>query len=298
VTTLICGSSGYIGQMLSGELLKMGRSHFLLSRTPESKVEFQLIEVPVIRTAAKRTIAKGELKSLSSKIENLEISHLVNLAGVTKKTEDLLTARDLIASNVLFATELAIMCIESGIRNYLFSSTYSTSIGGRKYDPQTLYAATKKATEDILIFFANTDKFKLKILNLYDVYGPHSPHGKIINYLVKSLINEDRTQMSQGFQEISPIHIDDVTSALIASIENIQVENYCHFDLHGPEVMLVRDLPGKIESALNKSWKVDQLSFDLPTRTREILKFEPQYGLPNYWSPRIKLETGIQSFLN
>jgi len=298
VTTLICGSSGYVGTMLSKELLKKGRSHFLLARALESKSKFQLIEVLAEQTEAKKIIAAGDLQSLIPKIANLEIFHLVNLAGSTKKTEDLLAARDLVVSNVLFATELAILCIESGISNLIFSSTYSTSVGGRKYDPQTLYSATKKATEDILLYFARTKKFKLKILNLYDVYGPYSPHGKIINSLVDSLLNGERIHMSQGVQEISPIHIDDVTSALIASIDNIQIEDYSHFDLYGPEVMRVRDLPEKIEIALNKFWKDDQLIFDLPTRAREILKFEPQYGLPSFWEPQIHFNSGIKSFLN
>ena len=298
MTTLICGSNGFIAGMLSMNLKQLNRPHLLLGRAPNSGTEFELVAVAAAKDSINKTIAVGDLNFLSTTIANFEITHLVNLAGKTTKSDDGPSARQLIASNVLFATELAILCKKSGVKNYIFTSTYSTSIGEKKYNPQTLYSAAKKAAEDILIYFAHNNDFKLTILNLYDVYGPSSPHEKIVNSLIKSLLNGDRFQMSQGFQEACPIHIDDVTSAIIASIDNMQKENYAHFDIYGPNVVRIKDLPGIIALALNKTWGEDQLSFSLPTRKREIKKFEPQFGLPSFWKPCINLTSGIQSFID
>jgi nucleoside-diphosphate-sugar epimerase len=232
-------------------------------------------------------IGEGSLELLSNLLITESVTHLINLAASTNKSLDWNSAEDLVDANIQFSLDLALLAQVGNISEYIYISTYSTSINNEIYNPQTLYAATKKASEDILYFFSATNVFRLTIFNLYDVYGPMHPHNKIIAMMFDALMNGQRFRMSAGEQEICPIHIDDVVGALIATIEKSNSSQFRHFDLLGPDKIQLKSLPHILEESIGKLWQEGQLLRTLSTRDREIMTVSPKFGEPDFWSPKI-----------
>jgi nucleoside-diphosphate-sugar epimerase len=276
---LVLGSTGYVGTLLCKSLAR-------------EKIPY----IEIRRKEACFETMNSTFESLEECIEvlrNQNITHIVNLAASTNKNSDFKATNELIQANVNFTTLSAVMALRLSIPNYIFISTYSTSIGNEKYDPQTLYAATKKAAEDILYFFSRSSNLKVVVLNLYDVYGPNHPHGKVISGMLEALLTKSEFQMSQGNQEVSPIYIDDVTEAIIETLKQDFGQSYIHYDLLGPEIFKLLELPDKMETVTNIKWLENQLKRNLPTRPREIMKVAPRHGLPAFWNPKIGILQGL-----
>jgi nucleoside-diphosphate-sugar epimerase len=277
---LVLGSTGYVGSMLCKAL---AREH--------------IPYVEIIRKDGCFKTMNMTFESLEDCVEVLQdqnITHVVNLAASTNKNCDFNATNELIQANVNFTSLSAVMALKLSIPNYVFISTYSTSIGNGKYDPQTLYAATKKSAEDILYFFSQSSNLNVVVLNLYDVYGPNHPHGKVITGMLEALMTKSDFQMSQGNQEVSPIYIDDVTEAIIQTLKQDFAQNFIHFDLLGPEIFKLGDLPDKMALVTQLEWSENQLKRNLPARPREIMLVRPQHGLPFFWNPKIGIMQGLE----
>lgn len=288
---LIAGASGYVGQRLSKRLDYLEYPYVVLNRCEKG---FSVQEKASPIQSKFKPFHFISLEQSVSKISDMGITHLINLAGNTNKGLTWDSTRNLIRANLNLASDLALLCLESGISNYTFTSTYSTHSDKDDYSPQTYYAATKKAAEDILFYFSTLGNINISILNLYDVYGPEHPHGKIINYIFDSLRMNRAIRISSGEQEICPIYIDDVIAALLETVKHVGTMPWRHFDIAGPEIIKVREIPKIISRVLDITWEANQIQRDLPARPNEIQHVKLRFGEPPFWKANIDLETGIR----
>jgi nucleoside-diphosphate-sugar epimerase len=289
---LLAGSGGYIGKNFIVKLQKSSHSFITLTR---AGVKFKATEFDPKYSYKPQILGTGNFWEITSLLKSTSLTHIVNLAGSTNKQSDWNSANDLLNANIKYSLELALIGQELKIPDYIYLSTYSTSINGVNYEPQTLYAATKKASEDLLFYFASCNIFNVSILNLYDVYGPLHPHKKIISMMLEALISGKPFEMSKGDQEICPIHIDDVVDGIFATLSSPMDTSFRHFDLFGTDVIKLKELPILMEDVFQIFWHPDQLKFSVISRPREIQDFRPRFGLPDFWKPKITLARGLKT---
>jgi nucleoside-diphosphate-sugar epimerase len=287
----IAGITGYVGGALRHALVADGRRVYGCGRpSPTGIVEIRDF------SNSEQLVGSFELMDLGEIFHELEITQVINLAASVRKDDSGPALQELLKANVEFTSMLAHAATTNECTKLVQISTYSTSVDGKSYTPQTLYAATKKAAEDIAIYFSYVRGLDLKILNFYDIYGPKQPHVRLINALGHALLDSLNIEISEGTQEFSPLYIDDAVNAIIhaMTLESKTTTSYGHWSVHGPEVMLVRDVPNRIANALGLTWGLNQVALTKPVREFEIARFIPrQASLPG-WQAVTKFEMGIR----
>lgn len=299
MSIVIVGAHGYIGKKLLKHLYQKGQECFGLVRSNRNSDQYYIFRL--FENEIESKIWTGSIEKLSEGLRFINTEKIINLAAELTKEYSLESIKKLCRDNIEFNSILAYSAVEAKIKHFVYASTYSTSIDRITYWPQTFYAASKKASEDALTFFAQSYNLKVTILQFYDVYGSHQPHKRLVNLILEALVENKKLHMSTGEQEINLIHIED----LISATEILMVEDFLptknnleYFTIAGNEVVQVRELPNMIANALGIHLKENQIIYDLPTRKNEILTFKPMYKrLPN-WEPRITIETGVRSLIS
>jgi nucleoside-diphosphate-sugar epimerase len=236
----------------------------------------------------------GKLSDIDKPLRDLNIDVIVNLVADTTKNPNREDISKLIDSNCTFAILLAEVATQLNVERYVYVSTYSTHMDSAEFSPQTLYAATKKATEDLLTFYAQSKSLPITILKPYDIYGPFQPHKRLIPTLVKSVLSNSDIELLGGEQEVCPIFIDDVLSGIEHVIWRRQLEQIDFVSLPGSQIFKVKDLPKIISEYLGKQWAPNKVKISKNYRENEIMKVNQAYKTLPDWAPRVNLELGVK----
>jgi len=165
-----------------------------------------------------------------------------------------------------------------------------------KYYPVNLYAASKKAAENLLNHYAlkgtNIINFKL-----FDTYEENDKRKKFLNILIKSLIKNEELQITKGMQEINLTHMLDICKGVHVGI--LESKNWkfkkkgiLKFHLGQKKVITIKKLVNFAEKSFNKKSKA--IFGALKYRDREPMKTFKKFSTPKNWSPKIN----INSYLN
>ena len=76
----------------------------------------------------------------------------------------------------------------------------------------SLYAATKQAFTDLLVFYAEVEGLAVHTLELMDTYGPGDPRAKLIPFLLRAGAEGTTVEMTDGTQLIDLVHVDDAVA--------------------------------------------------------------------------------------
>lgn len=287
---LITGGTGFIGKNLSKKLLSLKHKLILIIRN--TFPDFNDKNICVIKY-------EKDYKTLAEKLSPYKIDLIIHLATFFTNEHKSEEITQIIDSNIVLGTLLLEYAKNNDIKYFINTSTYATSIDDSLYNPQNLYAATKKAFEDILYYYSQSYNIKVINLILYDTYGPQDNRKKFINLLLDSIIrNEKEFKMSKGEQEICYVYIDDVVSAYLKSIELITKEDsekFLSYEVYGKETLKLKELAERVLKITNSNIKLELGTY--PYKKREIMKIFHKYPkLPN-WEAEVNLERGIAEIL-
>ncbi len=291
---LIAGTKGYVGRNLA-RLLSASKETFCVGLSREG-LEYSLSSFNSRGTFER--VWQGKLIDIDKPLKDLNIDVIVNLVADTNKNPTIEDISRLIESNCTFAAFLAEVSVKLKVKKYVYVSTYSTHMDSEKFSPQTLYAATKKATEDLLTFYAQSKSLAITILKPYDIYGPFQPHKRLITTLIKSIISDASVELMGGEQEVCPIYIDDVLSGIKHAILCPQLDQLDIACLTGPQTFKVKELPEIISACLGKRLNPSNFKISKTYRENEIMKVNPPYKTLSDWSPRVDLELGVIKIMN
>ncbi len=292
-TVLITGATGFIGSNLTKQLLKNGSEVHIIKR-PHSKL--------TMLNAVQHSINIHTYDSSTESVFNILnvakpdiVLHLASLATVTYEPKDILP---MIQSNVLFGTQLVEAMIANKIYNFINTGTYSQHYENKEYSPQSLYAATKQAFDDILIYYSETTPLKIITLKLFDSYGPCDPRQKIIPLLLKTFIEKTHLSMSPGEQLIDLVYIDDIVNAYLVAIERLLhgcYEKKEEFAVSSERPIRLKDLVTVFESVTNSNLQIKWGGRSY--RIREgMIPWNKGTHLPG-WKPVVPIQEGIRRLL-
>ena len=141
MSILILGSEGYIGKKLHSRLHLKQQIVFGLFRDSNS---FYLSQID--SNQLKTIVWTGQFNELENVLQRLNINKIINLAGSTLKETNLDSISRLCKDNIEFTAQMGFIATRLNVKHYIYASTYSTSINGEYYYPQTFYAASKDIT--------------------------------------------------------------------------------------------------------------------------------------------------------
>lgn len=284
---VVTGGTGYVGRRLSVAARAAGHELAVISRSPGSDGE-----------DTTRIVYDGTPNSLARGLTEWRPDAAVHLAADVRKGHSSDDIDALLESNVIFPMHFASACLEAGVRKLINISTFSTFSRPDTYTPQTFYAATKRATEDLLAFFHQAGLIKVCSLCFYDVYGPGQAHQRFLPALMRSIASGEPMTMSMGEQEICFIHVDDAVSSILFALDEPAAwsdPNANIYTVHGDQVLKLRDVP-EIVAKVQKL-PCPEIRHTLPYRPREIMVVQPPFPRLPGWRPAVAFRDGIAGML-
>lgn len=286
---LITGWSGLVGSDLVKALLAAGGYElFLIGRSENIHINDDKVKRIKIDFASDWD--QSELPDDLYAI--IHLSQAKNFRDFPNK------AREVFYINTLSTLKLIDHAVKNKTSHFIFASSggvYGTSGTFREEDRQGytkemgFYLGTKYCSEVLLENYV--DLLNVIILRFFFVYGS----GQNQSMLVPRLINrvkqgESITLQGQSGMKINPVHVSDVTKAIMASLE---LNGSHKLNIAGPEVLSMREIGEIIGAAVGQSprFSIDDV-VDPKNLLGDISKMKMLLT-----EPSIKFKDGIQTMI-
>ncbi len=290
---LITGITGYIGSNLARHLL------------PDCEV-CGLVREPLNLTYLSDIQEKvhllhydGTLGSISKALDANRPDLVYHLAACYTGAHGPEQTPKLVDSNLTLGAYLLEAMAGCGCSALVYASTVMVHYQGEAYRPLNLYAATKQAFSDLLLYYTDAKLLRAVTLVLADTYGPGDRRPKILNLVRKAAQTGEKLELSDGEQDFDVVYIDDVVRAFRQAGEQLlrkpEWENET-FQVMSPHPCTLRATVERMLSinglTLNAEWG------RRPRPEREIRRAVRLYPSLPGWKPEVALETGLERFIN
>ena len=285
---LVSGASGFIGKNLVNTLLQLEAEVIAIVQSDED----------IIPQKALKVIFDGTYTSLTNSLEGKKIDVVVHLATLFLPDHKENQITELINSNILFGTYLLEYSKQTQIPFFINATTYAVSIDHISYNPQNLYAATKKAFTDIMKYYEETSVTKFLTLELTDTYGFGDSRPKFINLALKAIRNNLLFNMSKGEQEICYLFVEDAVNAFITGINMMiqqKLDSGSTYSVFAKEVYTLSNLVDYLQSLMKTNITVNKGFY--PYRKREIMAFKPGFKSLPEWEPKFTIADGVNRII-
>lgn len=289
---LISGATGFIGTHLIARLQKEKHIVFAIVRSSTKKEAFP----KKIQTY----VFDNDVANVTSLTEFMEkekfdgVIHLASLFLAQHKTEDI---KNLIDSNVFFATALLEASAKSKTPWFINTGTFWQHYKNKKYSPVNLYAASKQAFESMAQYYVETSSINFVTIKLSDTFGPGDTRPKIFSLLSKLRGSKEPLLMSQGKQILDISYIENVIDGYMRMISLLTKKDAVtlrgkSFAMYAKKRFTLQQLVGVFEK-ITKS-KLSIIWGGRAYRDREVMvPWEKGEPIPGF-APKYSLEDGIK----
>ena len=292
----VTGATGYIGSRLAIALQHSGYEVHALLRVGSDD--------DLLRPVAGRITLHEtgfEPASLQALLSEHSADVVIHLASNFVATHTAGQIPALLQSNITLGTNLLEACAGSGVRCFINTTTQWEFWKDADRSPVCLYAASKRAFQQIVDFYASACAIDVVTLALTDTYGPNDPRGKILGKLIEAGHSGDELAMSPGEQLLDLVHVDDVVSAFqltVSAMLGNDDKQFCgnqRYELYSGAPVSLRQLARLVERALGKTLELRWGEREY--REREVFAaLHVSAPLPR-WQPQIQLVDGIAAML-
>lgn len=292
---LVTGATGYIGSHVTRRLVKEGCTVHVIVRQTSDRTQLKEAREKIAEHLYDGTYESIE-RAISTALPDIVI-HLSAFATITYQSNDI---EKMIVSNILLGTFLAEAMANHQVYRFINTSSYSQHVNHESYQPNSLYAATKQAFEDILQYYSRSSLMNILSLVLFDNFGPDDPRPKIMNLLYRTMTDGKRLVMSPGEQQLDLLYINDVVNAYVVAATRLMNvgPSPCHerFAISCGQRIKLKDLVRLFEQISECPLEVEWGGIDY--RPGEIMTPWNQGNILPGWSPSISVEEGIRLFIS
>ncbi|QJI16855.1 MULTISPECIES: NAD-dependent epimerase/dehydratase family protein [unclassified Pseudomonas] len=288
---LITGVTGFIGGAVARCLLESGWSVALITRD-----ESDTSQISDILHKSKVYLYDGSGESLITAMHDSKPDVVLHLASLVLVEHQTAKIPSLIASNVLFGSQLLDAMVQAGVKHIVSAGTIWQFFGEDEAQAVNFYAATKQAFEKIIDFYHDAFGVSAISLILADTYGVGDKRPKLINYLIRALGEPEVLNMSPGDQVIDISHVRDVAMSFrLAATKLIESPDPVRMTLAVSGTRLsVKQLVAAVERVAQQTINVQ--FGGRPYRFREVMCPAQISELESDWK-KVELVEGIQELL-
>jgi UDP-glucose 4-epimerase len=235
---LVTGGAGYIGSVVTEELIRDGHEVVVYDNLSKGHAEAVPESVPLIRA----DLMDGE--KLRSALEDHRVEAVIHMAASSLVGESVTQPAKYYRNNVVAGLSLLDAMLQCGVRKIVFSSTAATYGEPRKQpieendptDPTNPYGETKLAFERALHWYDNAHRVRYASLRYFNAAGAteqcgesHDPETHLIPLVLAAAA--DPSKSVTVFGEDYPtadgtcvrdyIHVVDLARAHILSLESL-----------------------------------------------------------------------------
>ncbi len=309
---LVTGSSGFIGFHLSLFYLNRGYKVFGIDDMGDGYdvklKQWRLRELKVFKNFIFNKIDISSEKKLkeyfSNNFKRNKIETIINLAAGTGVRKSTLFPNSYYQSNLIGVLNLIKLSREYKIKSFVQASTSSVygdskeksfKINSETSKPDSIYAASKKASEVLLHAYQALYKQNISILRFFTVYGPCGrPDMAPFIFTEAAINNRSINVFGTGYQKRDFTYIDDIVEGIYKS-SKLKGLNYLNLGNNRP--VSINNLIRIISKLSNKKIKrVDKPSTpeDVFYTSADISKTKKIMN----WQPKTNLEQGILKTYN
>lgn len=299
------------GEKMTQRILVTGATGFIgenFCRTAKSSGDFEIAVLVRDADKLKKDLPVSRIFELNSSFDDLNsfvedfrpdaIFHLASLFIANHRSEDIIP---LIQSNIEFGSLLLETAANARVKYFInIGSSWQTAVpDSPDYSPMDLYAATKQAFEDVLLFYCRQTGMKSVTLRLFDTYGNGDPRRKLLQLLAESMKTGEPLAMSPGEQQIDLVHVSDVCRAMVTAFRKLkagQLESGSVYAVRGDRPVSLRRFVELAETAAGKKMNIEWGG--RPYRKNEIMKTNKALPSLPGWSPEIPLHDGLKKYFS
>jgi nucleoside-diphosphate-sugar epimerase len=290
---LVTGATGFIGSNLVKKLVAVGWHVDAVVR-PSSDLRM----ISDFKFAVNIIEFDGDINQLNSILELSRPDVVFHAASLFLSNHSSNQVQQLIESNIHFGVQLLEAMDHAGVKLFVNTSTVWEHYHGDEYNPVNLYAATKKAFQQLQQFYIEAKGLRAITLKLFDTYGPGDIRPKILNLLIKAAKDDQPIGLTPGEQKLDFVHIDDVVETYLLAANRLMTEKVSVHEIYGVgtgSVVTLKDIVKLLEEILDKNIIINW--GERPYANREVMVSIDNYKTINRWVPKISLSTGLKELV-
>ena len=296
--SLVTGGAGFIGSNLVDLLVKKGHKvvvldNFSTGRRSNLSHHFQK-NVKIIKADISQN------KQLDKYFKGVTyVFHLAGLADIVPSIEN---PNKYFASNVLGTFNVVQAAKKAKVKKFVYAASASCYGIPNKYpikenakiNPMYPYAFTKWQAEELIMHWVKIYNFPAISFRFFNAYGPRSRtsgvYGAVFGiFLAQKLKKKPLTIVGSGNQTRDLIHVKDLVNAIVKAATSNKVGKIYNVG-SGKEIKInkiAKLIGGKIIHIPKRPGEPDRSLADISKIKKDL-----------NWSPKIKIEKGIEDLLS
>jgi nucleoside-diphosphate-sugar epimerase len=292
-SALVTGATGFLGSHLVSQLADAG-----VTVTAVTRPTSNLVRIAGLPGTVNIHTATGEGLDLIECFELTKPDVVFHLAARFTATHSPDDIAGLIEDNLTLTAHVCEAAAKAGCPALVTAGTAWQNAGSAPGDPtpmpNTLYAASKQAADDIIDYYSRLSSLNAVTLKIYDSYGPNDPRRKFLAVLRDAAAKGETVDATPGDQLLHMVHVDDLIDGFI----------------HAGNLLILGEIHGRASHTLPSNQAVTLREFAALWKSANGRHVEIQWGgrrhrdgevmvpwegdpLPG-WSPRIDLKAGLK----
>jgi UDP-glucuronate 4-epimerase len=322
----ITGTAGFIGFSLALNLLKKG--HNILgydSINDYYDVNLKRSRNKILNQFKNFNFIKGELenqKKLNKNILKFKPQIIIHLAAQAGVRYSINVPRKYISSNIIGTFNIIEIAHKIKVKHLLIAS--SSSVYGASKKPVfketdktdrqlSIYAATKKSTENIAHSYSSLWKIPITMMRFFTVYGPWGRPDMAYFKFTKSIIKNKKIDVYNGGEMYRDFtYIDDVTKSIELLINKIPSQNnkkkytndslsnvapFRILNIGNQKKVYLKNFISALEKKLNKKAVKNNMSMQKGDVKKTLSNTNLLFQIIKY-KPKVNYKAGISAFVD